>query len=397
MKGAVISSVCGDGDWVLSNNLVFSDKNKLKVNSDVTTYDADAINYTPSEADSYVNSAKELIKSQKTGYTVPLKEVINGKLTGKIINHKIDGCTTWDPSCKTVFDALSGYTKIVSTKEFNNQMADVIIVIKEWAEKHDKIVTNILKQSFVGANQMKLSDSWSVKASEAVASTYSFETPRYWYDMFKGYSGTKDGVEYSVGGSKVFNYSDCLQYFGLSDDAINRYKSVYDQVSTYLTELNPGDFNSTCKNGVIPYNQAVDLYFIKSINDIDAGTVEKANYSTNKTEVLASGNWAINFETGSANIKGSTKDLETIYNLLIQAENTKLNVVGFTDNTGNSDANILLSKGRAQSVVMYLENKGISGQRFQIVDGKGDTYPVGDNKTNEGKFKNRRVEITLLK
>jgi outer membrane protein OmpA-like peptidoglycan-associated protein len=103
-----------------------------------------------------------------------------------------------------------------------------------------------------------------------------------------------------------------------------------------------------------------------------------------------------NFATGSANIQGSDADLHTIYNLLVQAEQAKLKVVGYTDNTGNPSSNLTLSKDRAQSVVTYLTNMGISSDRFQTVDGKGDANPVGDNNTTSGKAKNRRVEITLL-
>jgi len=73
MKGAVISAVLGDGDWVTTVNYCFA--NGLKVNPDPTTYDADAVNIYPSENDDYIKSAEELIKSQTTGWTVSLKEV----------------------------------------------------------------------------------------------------------------------------------------------------------------------------------------------------------------------------------------------------------------------------------------------------------------------------------
>lgn len=394
MKGSVISAVLGDGDWVTTVNYCFA--NGLKVNPDPTTYDADAVNIYPSENDDYIKSAEELIKSQTAGWTVTLKEVINGKLTGKSVNRKIDGCATWTPGDKTVFDKLTGFVDIVSTKEFNNQMPTALIGVKEWAVKNPEIVSNILKSALTASNQMKNYEDWKVRASQALADTYKIETPEYWYKMFKGQQGTKGGLTYNMGGSKVFNYADAMQYFGLSD-GVNRYKSVYNQVSGYLTELNPFGFNENV-GAVVPYDQAVNLFFLKNINDIESTSADKADYSNQATEVVASGEWKINFNTGSAEISNSSsKEVEKIYNLLIQAENTKLTVVGHTDNVGNADANLALSKSRAEAVVNYLKQKGIPASRFQLVDGKGQSDPVADNNSASGKALNRRVVITLLK
>jgi OOP family OmpA-OmpF porin len=394
MKGAVISAVLGDGDWVTTVNYCFA--NGLKVNPDPTTYDADAVNIYPSENDDYIKSAEELIKSQTTGWTVSLKEVSSGKLTGKSVNRKIDGCATWTPGDKTVFDKLSGFVDIVSTKEFNNQMPAVLIGVKEWASKNPDIVSNILKSALTASNQMKNYEDWKVRASEAVATTYNMETPEYWYKMFKGQQGTKNGLTYNMGGSKVFNYADGMQYFGMTD-GVNRYKSVYNQVSSYLTELNPFGFNENV-GAVVPYEDAVNLFFLKNINDIESTAADKADYSAQATEVMASGEWKINFNSGSAAVQNSSsKDLEKIYNLLVQAENSKLTIVGHTDNVGNSDANLALSKNRAQAVVNYLKQKGIPENRFQLIDGKGQSEPVADNGSESGKSKNRRVVITFLK
>jgi OOP family OmpA-OmpF porin len=271
-----------------------------------------------------------------------------------------------------------------------------LIGVKEWATKNPEIVSNILKSALTASNQMKNYEDWKVRASEAVATTYNMETPEYWYKMFKGQQGTKNGLTYNMGGSKVFNYADGMQYFGMSD-GVNRYKSVYNQVSSYLTELNPFGFNENV-GAVVPYEEAVNLFFLKNINDIESTAADKADYSTQATEVMASGEWKINFSSGSAAVQNSSnRDLEKIYNLLIQAENSKLTIVGHTDNVGNSDANLALSKSRAQAVVNYLKQKGIPENRFQLIDGKGQNEPVADNSSESGKSKNRRVVITFLK
>jgi OmpA-OmpF porin, OOP family len=396
MKGAVISTVIGDGGWIIALNYASLNKNRIKINPDPTTYDAEAVNFVASKDDDYINSAKELVASQRDGYTVELNEVVDGKLTGKKVKRKIDGCTTWTPGDRIVFSALSNVGTVASTRDFSNQMAATFVVIKEYALKNDKVFSNILKGAYIGGNQMKLYDSWAVRASEAVCKTYNFETPKYWYDMFKGKDTTVGGNKETLGGSTVFNYADAMQYFGITD-GVNRYKPVYEQVGKYLVELNPMDFNSMYKDGVVLYDDAVNLYFLKSINDIQAGETKKADYTENKTSVMADGEWHINFASGKATINSSSnKDLESIYNLLINAENAKLSIIGHTDNDGNPNSNLTLSRSRADAVVEYLKSRGIPANRFQTVDGMGDTVPVASNNTASGKASNRRVQIKLL-
>jgi hypothetical protein len=287
MKGSLISAVMGDGDWVTAVN--YASINGLKINPDPATYDAEAVNFLPSANDDYIESAKELIKSQKEGWTIPLKEVKDGKLTGKTINKKVDGCATWTPGDKMVFDALSGFNDVISTKEFKNQMATTNNALKHWSEKNPEVVSSILKSAYQSSDQMKQFDSWRRKASECVAKTYEMETADYWYSMFKGQKGEKNGISYNMGGSRVFNYADANQYYGITD-GVNRYKAVYDQVSRYLNELNPAGFNDNVKR-VVPYEEAVNLSFLKNIKDIASGEAYAADYSKKATTVMASGEW----------------------------------------------------------------------------------------------------------
>src|SRR4030095_3403337 len=165
----------------------------------------------------------------------------------------------------------------------------------------------------------------------------------------------------------------------------------------YLKELNPAGFNQNVKR-IVPYEEAVNLSFLKSIQDIDAGSAYGTDYSKKATSVVASGEWRINFDVGRATIRPEAKDvLEQIYNLLIQAEDSKLELVGHTDNTGTRDNNYSLSTARAEAVKSYLIQKGIPANRFQKVDGKGQDEQVEENDTPAGKAQNRRVAISLLK
>lgn len=68
--------------------------------------------------------------------------------------------------------------------------------------------------------------------------------------------------------------------------------------------------------------------------------------------------------------------------------------VGHTDSIGSNAYNQKLSMRRAEAVKAYLVTKGIPGDRISI-DGKGETQPVADNKTKEGRAQNRRVEVEI--
>jgi len=73
----------------------------------------------------------------------------------------------------------------------------------------------------------------------------------------------------------------------------------------------------------------------------------------------------------------------------------KIEISGHTDNVGKPADNLTLSNNRAKSVVGYLASKGIASQRL-VAKGYGETKPVADNTTEEGKARNRRTELKVI-
>ncbi|EPG36874.1 OmpA family protein [Acinetobacter colistiniresistens] len=104
----------------------------------------------------------------------------------------------------------------------------------------------------------------------------------------------------------------------------------------------------------------------------------------------------LNFETDKATLlANSDEQITQILNLLKSDDALKLEINGYTDNSGESAHNLKLSQARAQAVVKVLTDAGIDPSRLKA-QGFGDSKPVSSNDTEEGKAKNRRVELVKL-
>lgn len=131
----------------------------------------------------------------------------------------------------------------------------------------------------------------------------------------------------------------------------------------------------------------------KCPNTIKGQEIDKYGCPLNKKQDLSKLRKGINFKTGSAELtKNSFGTLNDVASLLNQFPEAGLEVQGHTDNTGSSEKNKELSSKRAESVTNYLEKKGVDGGRLRAV-GYGDEKPIADNKTKDGRAKNRRVEL----
>lgn len=104
----------------------------------------------------------------------------------------------------------------------------------------------------------------------------------------------------------------------------------------------------------------------------------------------------INFETGKADIKPESQPtVEQIVEMLKQNSNLKISIEGHTDNVGSDKSNQTLSENRAKSVMNAIISQGINKSRLSS-KGWGTSKPIADNRTEEGRAKNRRVEIVKI-
>lgn len=125
-----------------------------------------------------------------------------------------------------------------------------------------------------------------------------------------------------------------------------------------------------------------------SLLSVSCSTTKVATVDTEKIVT-----YAITFDTGKAVLKPEADpEIIRIRDLMKQYPDLKYEVQGHCDNTGSDAINDKLSQQRAEAIVARLVELGISYDRLTPV-GKGSHEPIADNKTEEGRAKNRRVEF----
>jgi OOP family OmpA-OmpF porin len=140
--------------------------------------------------------------------------------------------------------------------------------------------------------------------------------------------------------------------------------------------------------GAFYYQTIVTVKEMKQEVTADASSL---NDEINKSGHVAV--YGIHFDTGKSAILPESEDsLKQILALLNQNAALRLRVEGHTDNQGVAAANQTLSEKRAQAVMGWLIANGIDAGRLSA-KGFGQTKPVADNSTDQGRAKNRRVEL----
>ncbi len=103
------------------------------------------------------------------------------------------------------------------------------------------------------------------------------------------------------------------------------------------------------------------------------------------------------FDKGSSAIKTAAQPpLYQLAQSLSRHPELHVRLIGYSDNSGDANFNLALSKNRARSVAEYLAAHGVDASRI-AVEGKGSADPVDDNSSVSGRARNRRVEIFLTR
>ena len=384
-RGGLVAGVLRDGDWNIA--LKWLGDNKIPNNPNEKIYDPEALNWV--NASDYIDAAQKYV----SGFCTDLK---NAK-TGATEKHCVDGVVTWTPGDVTVAQKKGGLASIVSTKEYRSQMPSVIIGNRKWMAQNRKIVTGMLRAIFEGADRVRASDEQLQQAAAISAVVYGEKDTAYWYKYFRIQNEVDaKGVPVELGGSSVSNLADNLNLFGMAPGSTNVFAATYtvfgEIVKSQYPELVPSFY---------PVSQVLDTSYVKEVSAGAKGSEpELPQFSSQEQlkSVVSRRSWDIQFATGSDKFtKEANAQLKQLFNDLVVAGGTLVEVHGHTDNQGTIDANQKLSEARAFAVKSWLEQ--LSPTNFPEgrvrVFAHGMTQPVAPNTTTEGRSKNRRVEIVL--
>ncbi len=135
---------------------------------------------------------------------------------------------------------------------------------------------------------------------------------------------------------------------------------------------------------------------IKTLKEKTAGSGVDVTETDGGKAILVNLPDGVTFDVGSASLKPSFRaTLDQVAQSLKDYPDSLIDVYGHTDSTGSDAFNQTLSENRARTVANYLMSQGVAAARIRS-QGFGETMPVADNTTPEGRAKNRRVEIKIV-
>ncbi|HHH52505.1 MAG TPA: tetratricopeptide repeat protein [Bacteroidetes bacterium] len=179
----------------------------------------------------------------------------------------------------------------------------------------------------------------------------------------------------------------------------NKNEKIYTietQKDTFLIPLPVGiDYNFTVdKEGYLFYSGRFKLDSLYEEQKPFELEVPLDKVENKKSNSLVLNNIFFQYNSAKLDTVKSNVELQNVVKLL--KENPKINImiIGHTDNIGNDKFNKNLSIARARSIYNYIISKGIDKNRLEYT-GKGESAPLYDNSTEEGRRKNRRVELKI--
>jgi NitT/TauT family transport system substrate-binding protein len=295
---------------------------------------------------------------------------------------KVEAAVSWSPDVYVAAREREGGHILASTKEASNLIADIFVARGDLVANHPEDVRRFVAGWLKGVDMVKKNpDRAAVLLQKSLTGVNTLEDAKAMLDDVK-----------------LPDYAENRAFFDPQGSLVN-YHTIYQTAQGIWRKI--GKITS-----VHAPSQTVDTRFLEAAQEFfpaaaavadakpefDFKTPPKRDAAPILTKTVS-----IYFPSGSATLDENAKAvLDTqVVDLAATFGSAYLRISGNTDNVGNRDANVRLSRARADAVTQYLITKGFDREKFDIV-GNGPDKPVADNGTDPGRARNRRTDFEII-
>lgn len=292
---------------------------------------------------------------------------------------RVDAAVSWSPDVYIAARERPGAHILASTKEASNLIADIFVARGDFLEQHPEDARRFV------AGWLKGVDLANQNPDRTAAL------------LAKSFSGI--GLEDAKGmlqDVKLPNYAEAKGFFGTQ--GLVTYHSIFKTAQGIWRKI--GKVSEVYE----PY-QTLDARFLDGAAEFfpNAGPAKaefefapRPRTGPSAAPILTK-TVSVYFPSGSAALDENAKAvLDTqVVDLAATFGSAYMRIAGNTDNSGNRDANVRLSRARAEAVASFLVSKGFDRDKFEVV-GNGPDKPVATNDTDEGRAKNRRTDFEVI-
>jgi NitT/TauT family transport system substrate-binding protein len=293
---------------------------------------------------------------------------------------RVDAAVSWSPDVYVAARERPGAKILASTREATNLIADIFVARGDVLDKHPEDVRRFVAGWIKG---VELAQAAPERTAALLARSFSGIS-------LEDAKGMLEDV-------KLPNYGENRSFFD-PQGALANYHTIFKTAQGIWRRI--GKVSEVFE----PY-QTVDTRFIEAAAEFFPGAAgapaqpefEFATPPRPATAPILTKTVSVYFPTGSSSLDENAKAvLDTqVVDLAATFGSAYMRIAGNTDSVGSRDANVRLSRARADSVAQYLVSKGFERNQFEVV-GHGPDRPIASNDTEEGRARNRRTDFEVV-
>jgi len=301
------------------------------------------------------------------------------------INGQVDAAVVWSPDDMNCLESVKGSHVLTSTAEVTEAIVDMFLVKDDYLERNREAMQKLYEGWMIANAECNTDEAFRGKCAEVLA---------------EGMAMSKDDALFMMSKVRFATHGDNYNYFGLNNNYTGMTgQEIYTQMTRLYMAINLAPDNvpawRTVQDPSLSRAARLSMPMHAAEGQVAFSTPTQQDVTA---AAVASKTLSVTFRFGSSELDENGKTIIEIgfADVARQFGGSRVRLVGHTDNVGSDQANMALSKRRAESVKTYLVKKyNFDRDRF-ITLGKGSSVPVETNTTDQGRAKNRRVDFEIL-